>query len=575
MNRLPWGMLTVSLTGVAAGAAAVTLAVQGSRGPAPLATGLIGCLVGWSLIAGGLVAQRLRLERRIGLVLIAIGFAWLATFLQYAGSSLVATLGIAVENVYLVGFVWLVLAFPTGRLGSRRDQALVAAAVLLATIVEWAWLLVARKPCGGCGPNAFQVWNSSRLADAILAIQRGLGVVLSLVTIAIVVRRWRTATPVRRRQAAPVLWAGALLLAALTASVVNDLIGAPLGDAADFGVAATLALLPIAVVVVLLRRRLDRATVASLVVELGAAQPMPDLQQLLSRTLRDPTLRVGYWLDDRKQFAQRDGQAIELASAAADGVTMIERDGRRIAALVHDPALRERRELVESVSAVVALRLDNERLEAELRARARELEASRARLVEATDSERRRLERDLHDGAQQQLISVAMTLGLARARERSGGAVADLLGEAQAALERALGELRQLCRGLLPPLLRERGLEAALRDLCRRAPVRNHITVAEGLPPIAPSAEAALFFVLSEGLANAAKHAHASNVEIALGPAGHGLLLSIEDDGRGGADPSGFGLRGLADRLGALGGHFAVGPAPVRGTRLEAWVPCA
>jgi len=221
------------------------------------------------------------------------------------------------------------------------------------------------------------------------------------------------------------------------------------------------------------------------------------------------------------------------------------------------------------------LTLENARLQAELRARLAELQASRARLVEATETERRRIERDLHDGTQQRLVSIAMTLGLAESKLAADRpAVEPVLREARDALTVALAELRELTQGIRPAILVERGLAAALDDLSRRAalPVRLEIAVSGRL---AEQIEGAAYFVASEALTNAAKHSHASEVRLAASHKDGVLVLEVADDGIGGAAAgSGSGLRGLADRVEALGGRLTVSSPPGRGTTLRVEIPC-
>jgi signal transduction histidine kinase len=303
-----------------------------------------------------------------------------------------------------------------------------------------------------------------------------------------------------------------------------------------------------------------------------------DLRDALGRALGDPSLELAYWLPGQGRYVGADGLPVELPEGDAGRVsTIVERDGQPVAALVHDPALRENAELVDSVCAAAALTLENERLRAELLAKLVELQASRARLVEATESERRRIERDLHDGAQQRLVSIAMTLGLAESKlagDRS--AVGPVLQEARASLALALEELRELSQGIRPAILVERGLPAALDDLSRRAalPVRLEVAIDGRLPePV----EAAAYFVAGEALTNAAKHSHANEVVLAASCDGSTLVLEVADDGIGGAGGGGggSGLRGLADRVEAIGGRLTVSSPPGRGTTVRAELPCA
>jgi signal transduction histidine kinase len=205
-----------------------------------------------------------------------------------------------------------------------------------------------------------------------------------------------------------------------------------------------------------------------------------------------------------------------------------------------------------------------------------DLQASRARLVGATDAERRRIERDLHDGTQQRLVSIAMSLGLLESKlPAQEGEAKPLLRETRAALALALEELRELTHGINPPLLVERGLSAALDELCRRAALPTHLRLElDGRLPDA--VESAAYFTASEALTNAAKHSHASEVRMVASRAGGTLTVEVADDGIGGAGTGGgSGLRGLADRVEALGGRFTVSSPPGRGTTLRAEIPCA
>jgi signal transduction histidine kinase len=327
---------------------------------------------------------------------------------------------------------------------------------------------------------------------------------------------------------------------------------------------------------VLLQRRLARGAVAGLVVELEGATSV-ELREALGRALGDSSLELAYWVPTSAGYVDAGGSPVQLPQPGDErAATVVEREGEPIAALIHDPALAENSELVQSVCAAAALTLENARLQAELRARLAELQASRARLVEATDAERQRIERDLHDGTQQRLVSIAMTLGLAESKLAADRpAIQPVLREAREALTIALAELRELTQGIRPAILVERGLSAALDDLSRRAalPVRSDITISGRLPE---QVEGAAYFVASEALANAVKHSHASEVRLVALRQVDVLVVEVVDDGIGGAAPGGgSGLRGLADRVEALGGRVTVSSPPGRGTTLRAEIPCA
>ncbi len=254
---------------------------------------------------------------------------------------------------------------------------------------------------------------------------------------------------------------------------------------------------------------------------------------------------------------------------ARRGVTYV---GERLAVLVHDRDLLDQPRLLESVGSAARLALENERLQAELRAQLAELRESRARIVKAGDEERRRLERDLHDGAQQRLLGIGLGLQLLRghlSETQSTG----LLEETERELELALTELRELARGIHPAVLTDHGLDAAIRTLAERAPFAVSIEGTAGRLP--EHIETAAYFVVSETLTNVAKHANASRAVIRLHRDETGLEIEIDDDGIGAADTGhGSGLHGLMDRVGALGGSFAVTSAPGRGTRVRAAIPC-
>ena len=246
--------------------------------------------------------------------------------------------------------------------------------------------------------------------------------------------------------------------------------------------------------------------------------------------------------------------------------------GEEIAALVHDPALLDEPALVESVRATAGLVLENERLAAEVRAQLAEVRASRTRLVAATDAERRRIERNLHDGAQQRLVTLSLTLGLAAARDRSDEP--DVLARAQDEVDAAIAELRELARGIHPTLLREEGLESAVKALARRTPLPVTWT-GRSAGRLPAAVELAAYFLVSEALTNVVKHASASQVEVQLAREAGTLRVGVTDDGAGGARAApDSGLAGLRDRLEALDAKLVIESEPGAGTSIRAEIPC-
>jgi signal transduction histidine kinase len=297
------------------------------------------------------------------------------------------------------------------------------------------------------------------------------------------------------------------------------------------------------------------------------------VRELLAERLGDRSLNIAYWLPDREIFVDDRGRPVQLPEPGSGRTwTAVDHEGARVAAIVHDAELDATPELVTAAASAAALAIDNERLKAELRARVEELRVSRLRIVEAADDARRRIERDLHDGAQQQLVSLALDLRMLKARLGDSGlaTTVDTLGEK---LADALAELRELARGIHPSILSERGIGAAVEALVARAPlnVSLQVDLDERLP--AP-VEAAVYFVIAEGLTNVVRYAETRNAAVQVSRLGGEAQVVVTDDGVGGATfAAGTGLRGLADRLAVLDGHLALQSPLGKGTRLEARVP--
>jgi signal transduction histidine kinase len=516
-----------------------------------------GALIGAAFVITGLYAWSRRPDNRVGMLMVATGFTWSAVGLSQANSPLVFSIGMAMGPLYLVFVTWLVLVFPDGVLQSRTARwLLIAGFIDVLVIYELAVLLdISTKDMGARAPdNVFAVVHAPGLAEVFNTMSAGFGAIIIGWAVALTIRRRREASPVVREASRPVLLTGLVCLSFVSLSLAvgsSHISEVAHGVMASFASLAFLAL-PFAYLLGLLRARYARAgTVSDL---LGALSSRAALCDTLADALGDPSLRLVYWAGER--WVDRDGQPVELPER---GVTRVERHGECIGALIHDPALDDE-PLVEDAAAAAALAIENERLEAELRARVIELQESRAKLIEVSMAERRRLERDLHDGAQQRLVALSVQVGMARRKLHDDPAAAEqLLDRAGGELRLALEELRELARGIHPAILTDRGLEPALQ--------------AERLPM---AVEAAAYFVVAESLTNVAKYASADHATVSVHRHNGHAVVEVRDDGVGGADPqSGTGLRGLAERLTIVDGRLEVISPAGAGTLVRAKIPCA
>jgi signal transduction histidine kinase len=529
-------------------------------------------LVSWSFVGAGFVAWERHPEYRTGPLLMVLGLWWTAgRYMEspVTSSALLITIGFVWLLVWIFGFVCLLLSFPHGRLSALADRVLASAVLVVALPMQVLWLLFYGDP-----QNAFLVWPSSSTADAIDTSQRLIFFAVALAMLTVLGRRWAGASIPLRRMLVPVL-AGALALVVFSVYVAIQKFWPVVPAYVLSAVFAAYAAVPLALLGSLVRARLARSGVADLLIELRANPVGADLIHALADALRDPSLEIAYWVPSSDRYVDADGRRVELPlTDPKRATTLVERGGETIAALVHDPALREERGLVDSVCAAAALALQNERLQVELRARLEELRASRARIVEATDAERRRIERNLHDGTQQRLVSIAMELGLAESKLPADASDAGpIIASARRDLLAALDELRELSRGIHPGVLTERGLKRALKELAYRTPIPLDLDVRVE-KRLSEQVEVAAYFVVSEALANVAKHAGATAATVRVERRGERAVIDVADDGIGGADANGSGLRGLADRVEALGGSLSlVSPSGV-GTAVHVEIPC-
>ena len=537
--------------------------------------------IGWGFIGTGLYVWRRRPGNNIGLLMIAVGFSGFLKGLAFANDSSIFTVASVGEVLIYALLVHLLLSFPSGRLESRLDRVLVAIAYVNTTVLQLAAFVFtepANAGCPRCPTNPLLI-NHPEAATVLSTAQIDIAVALLGAVVAVIYRRWRGATPGQGRAFTPVLAVGSLTFVLLMSSLVVEQsnLSSQLADALTVALVGSIACLPFAFLAGLLRSRFNQAeAVNSLVSQLVSGGGRGGLRDALAAALGDDTLELAYWVPNQGAYVDAEGRPMQV-DPAPDGKigTTIEHEGRRVAAIVHSAGLAYERELVQTVGAAAALTLENERLDAELRATVAELRASRARIVQAGDEQRRRIERDLHDGAQQRLMALGINLRLLRNQlQHDPHDAVELLDASLQELSEATGELRELARGIHPAVLTDRGLTAALNALARRCPVPVEVveTPCDRLPR---SIESAVYFVVAEALTNAARYATPRSVTVSVVRRDGQVEIDVTDDGIGGADPEqGSGLRGLRDRVAALDGHLDLASGVSEGTTLRAKIPC-
>jgi signal transduction histidine kinase len=583
MTGLRPALLALAILGlIEAGAAAAILAT--SSDPAlstfqQVSVPVIGLL--W--VGTGLLAWLRRPDNRTGALMAMAGFAWLlGTLVELWSAPAAVVVGDLIAPLYIVCTAHLVLAYPSGRLPSRSLVALVVGLYVTATALQLPALLMQhiastfREP-GGPDPLVVHATKlSSEWPGAVMEI---IGIVLLALTVRALLRRYRVASPPRRRLLAPVIWPAIGMFAFLALVLVAAVASLPdtVGQIGYIGETAFFAAIPISFMAFLLRTQASGVgAVGDLMAKLQHAPARGKLRDALASALRDPSIELGYWLPDKKHYVDSEGRAFELPEP--DGrraVAEIEHDGRHVAVVVHDATLLDQPELVQSVGAAAALALENERLDAELRAKIEEVRGSRVRLISAEEAARRRLERSLHDGPQQRLVALALGMRTARSRlPEHPDTAAELIEACEKELTTTIDELRELARGIHPAVLTDRGLEPALESLCGRFPIPVEIGELPG-ERLPAAVESAAYLVISEALANIARYSRASHATVSVARRNGHALVEVRDDGVGGADPSrGNGLRGLVDRVGALDGSVELVSAPGEGTIVYAEIPC-
>jgi signal transduction histidine kinase len=554
---------------VAAAGFAALIPVLFDRGPTLPGYAVINRLSGVSFAACGLVAWRQRPDSAVGRMLTLTGFGvLLSPVLVQLDEPVAFTADLLFGDLWIVLFVTLFLSFVTGgRLTSTLDRVIVGSFLVDLLVVPFARLLF--LPDEG---NLLLVSPDAGMANTLEKFRVALGIVASLAVVFVIAARWRSASRPLRRALLPSLW-GAFCGVLYAATLTTFLVGAPIEEL-NWPLNAALVTVPAALAWGLLRSRLARGGLADLFRELGTLRGVR-LEEGLAKVLGDPGLVLAYRVPGEHAYIDDRGQPVALPAPGSDrAAAPVERDGRELAMLVYDASLDDDPELVDAVAATAAITLDDARLQAESAGRLAELRASRERIVAAGDAERRRLERNLHDGAQQRLVSVKLQLRMLQNRARADPALAEELQAAGDELSRSLEELRELARGIHPAVLNH-GLKAALDSLASRAGVATTVSF-EAPERLSEPVELAAYFVASEALANVAKYAQATRATVRVSRRGGVARIEIADDGVGGADETaGTGIQGLADRVAALDGTLRILSPPGAGTVVTAELPCA
>jgi len=523
LTPVGWRLVTATVLGAAIGAELV--------GSTDMPEGLADLSAGLALLIGGVLASLRRPRAGAGPVMLLSGVAW------FAGD-----LWSALLYAHRGPLVHLLLTYPSGRTSSRITLLVIGAAYVVGLVPA-----LARSE-----------WTT-------------LGLVASVALVAM----WRhqTAGGVERRARAAALAGAAALCAALAFAALGRLAGSE--TAAVWALYGAVCAIACGLTADLLWGRWGRVAATGLVIDLGDHHEPRALRAALARTLGDPQLELVYRVDMPGGWVDEAGRPVQLPgrdAGDARAATLIGGPDAPVAALVHDPATLADPGLLEAVAAAVGLAVANVRLQADVAGRVRDVAASRRRLVEAGDEERRRLAAQCREGPEARLADVAARLERLTVAA-DGDAAASLWRLTQDVVDAGL-RLREFAQGIRPRLLDGGGLRAALAELVAQSSVPVDLDVPDRR--FAPAQELVAYYVCSEALANVAKYAAASHVGVEVAATDAELRVVIRDDGIGGADASrGSGLRGLADRVEALGGRLSVESPDRGGTRIEAVLPTA
>jgi signal transduction histidine kinase len=564
-------LVALAAAGLIAPAYSVTLAVRVSH-----VSGIQLGLLEWisvPYVLVGLVAWFRRPESRLGILLIAGGFAMGLSTLQFEHQNHLFTLGTVFDILPAALFLHVFLAFPDGRLRSRFEVVLVGLAYATAIGLQLAKLTLGASSAD----NLLTIARQSEAAGAVEKVQLLALSAILLTGVGILANRQRHGGRPRRPSIALLLdsFVLGLLLAATLFVVANFDALSPAFRPVQRATLLVIGLAPFVFLIGLLDARLARSAVGDLIVELRANLAPADLRDALARALRDPSLTLAYWLPAFQRYVDLNGRPVQVPARDERATTLIDRDGVHVAVLLHDSALGDEPDLLEGVTAAAGIALENARLQAELQARLEELRGSRARVIDEGQKERQRLERNLHDGAQQRLIALSLELSRLEERLTSDHEAQTRLDQARREIALTLQELRDVARGIHPAVLSGHGLEVALESIVAQAPLPVRLQVdLDGR--LHEPLEVAAYYVVSESLVNVGKHAQATSATVEVAQQRGQIVVEVIDNGVGGADTeTGSGIRGLADRVESLGGRLLIWTPTGGGTRVRAEIPCA
>jgi signal transduction histidine kinase len=584
------GMVSLIAAGALLAAAAAVVALTGDM-PHEVALAERQALLVATPIAVGVYAWRDGLHARFGRLLVIAGFASFLATLAGSGNDVLYSVGRVAGWWVEVGIVYLVLAFPSGRLTSRLDRWLVTiAVVVVATLYLPTALFTESYPApsqfatcdDGCPANAFMVSVSEpALVDEVVRpLREVITVIVFLVVVVRLADRIRRATRLMRRTLVPVLVFAIFRTLAVAVAIPLRAAGADAAIAAATSVIALgLPAMCIGFLLGMLRWRIYTADcLVALAHGLRTRRSTAERRDLIASTLTDPTVELAFWRDEGGGgWIDVDRRPISLPHPPSDRqATLVHDDGSPVAAVIHDAALSEQRSFVEAVGAYAFVWDDNRRLAARVESSLTELRASRARILAAADEERRRIERDLHDGGQQRLVALRIRLELAEElMDQDPGQAREVLHRLGGEVDAALDELRALAAGVYPAVLAARGLSEAIRSAALQSPVPATVKI-DGVDRYSREAETAAYFCCIEALQNVAKHAPgATRVSISLSRNGD-LRFEVRDNGPGFAlddAADGRGLVNMRDRMAAAGGELEIHSRPGAGTEVVGTIP--